>query len=64
MSDRDLADQATGHDPEFYEHCAHCDSSFSEGEWHPVVPDFDDGTVVALYSFCNDACQIAWATEQ
>lgn len=64
MSDRSKADRMTDDGQNPYEYCAHCDDSLTDGEWHPVATDSSNGTVVAVYSFCNDACQAAWAAEQ
>lgn len=64
MSNQSQTDQDSNHDPSFYEHCAHCEDSLTSGKWHPVVSDSHDGTVVALYSFCDDECRAAWDDEQ
>lgn len=64
MSDEQSTDPAAYDDRTPYEYCAHCGERLTHGEWHPVSSDSEDGSVVAVYSFCNDACQTAWTAEQ
>lgn len=50
-------------DPDFGTYCTHCGNALREGDWHPVVTDTEDGTIVALYSFCDEECKRSWETE-
>lgn len=46
----------------FSEGCAHCGSTFEQGEWYPVAEETDRAGQPTLHSFCDEQCKDAWLT--